>query len=718
MSRIHQVNLAGCAPDPLAFYLKALAVMRLVTEGEDADARGYWRNEVFVLVSKLDGDFLINFFLSKYKPTPIVAPWNGSSGFFPPDNSNALNSIESSSNPRLSSYREVIETAKRLCKRIGLEEKPSKEQKEHLQNLCRNEFSEKAIQWLDAAFVLTDYGAKYPPLFGLGGIDGHLEFTNNFMQRICDVIPMTEEQGPTVNSSLWLRSALYGDPIPNLAKNSVGQFFPSAAGGSNATSGFKADSLINPWDFILMIEGALLFASASVRRLGHLGPGVLAYPFTVKHLAVGHGSSTLQDEKTARPEMWMPLWESPCSLSELRAVFSEGRARVGTRQATNGLDFARAVASLGVDRGITSFQRYGFQQRHGKDNYFAVPLSRAQVRYHPEVDILASIDRWIQEFRRKASDKETPAAILRALHRLDMCVWSLCQKGGQARLLDVLVCLGLCEKTLASRISWLNKSGIRPIPLLPPKWIEESYDGSAEFRLAASLASITAKYKDKEGKPYWLSVRSHLEPVKISNRRVSWCKGSDGNSIKQTNDVVWQEGNPVLALNKIFKRRLILAEQSGHETWSDFARVNSLVEDVGVFLEGGLNLERFSDLLWGLVLVDWPKIEKTLPWSTSKELETWVGAAFALLKLCFSGKLLKDSVKIPLVPAIHYRAVSGDGGRAINLAIRRLRGSDLAPAVKSVAVKGELSKKLAAAMLFPLSTYAIAQLEKRIITRI
>jgi CRISPR-associated protein Csx17 len=40
----------------------------------------------------------------------------------------------------------------------------------------------------------------------------------------------------------------------------IGQFFPAAAGGDNSSSGFRAKSLLNPWDFILMIEGAVVFA--------------------------------------------------------------------------------------------------------------------------------------------------------------------------------------------------------------------------------------------------------------------------------------------------------------------------------------------------------------------------------------------------------------------------------------------------------------------------
>ena len=57
------VTLGGTAPAPLAHYLKALAVLRLVAEQADPTARGFWRGETFVLRSTLDEEGLIDFFL-------------------------------------------------------------------------------------------------------------------------------------------------------------------------------------------------------------------------------------------------------------------------------------------------------------------------------------------------------------------------------------------------------------------------------------------------------------------------------------------------------------------------------------------------------------------------------------------------------------------------------------------------------------------------------
>jgi len=281
------LTLNGCAPIPLAHYLKALGVLRLVSEQVDANARGSWSNDHFLLHRSADAAALVEFLAHSYRPTAVLAPWNGGSGFFPKDNNEALTAIEKSNTLRLEPYRVGMAVARQELKRLALKAKPDGETKTLLLQSCRNTFPEDALGWLDAVFVLGQDGAKFPPLLGTGGNDGRLEFTNNFMQRITEVMnPATGE--PTAESVRWLKAALFGLAAPGLAtKAPVGQFFPGAAGGANATAGFDAPAAVNPWDFILMIEGSLLFAAASVKRLESVEEGALAYPFCVRQAGVG-----------------------------------------------------------------------------------------------------------------------------------------------------------------------------------------------------------------------------------------------------------------------------------------------------------------------------------------------------------------------------------------------------------------------------------------------
>lgn len=499
-----EIALPGCRPEPLAHYLKGLAVLRLVAEQADPACRGWWDGDVFRLRSALDPERLKAFFLHAYRPTPVIAPWNGGSGFFQGDRQEGIRPLSQSPADRFQDYRQAIDDARRLLDGLGIRGKPDKDEKPSVLTAARNRLSERALAWMDAAVVLTGDGAKYPPLLGTGGNDGRLDFTNNFMQRLVDLFdPLTGQPRPVAEG--WLAAALFGEPVPGLQREKpIGQFYPGAAGGANAGAGFAAEPLINPWDFVLMIEGALAFAGAATRRLAGGQPGAPSYPFTVRAAGVGYGSAHGSDEK-GRGEIWLPLWSRPAACAEVAALFGEGRAQVGRRQAVGGVDFARAVAGLGVDRGIDRFQRYGFHVRNGLA-YFATPLGRWRVTPRPEVDLLAApaLDDWLDRFRAAAGGDQAPARMGRALRGIEQAVLDFCREGGRRRFAEILIALGEAETALAASPKFRQEARLNPVPLLSAAWLDACDDGSAEFRLAAALAST--------------GLRENLEPVRLERR--------------------------------------------------------------------------------------------------------------------------------------------------------------------------------------------------------
>ncbi len=226
------------------------------------------------------------------------------------------------------------------------------------------------------------------------------------MQRISEVLcldPAGDEQQDVRNCSVsWLNVALFGGAVPgSKTRAAIGQFQPGTAGGPNLSNGFSGESFVNPWDFILMIEGAILFSSSTVRRLDSDKQSSSVSPFSVWQSATGYASAAGEDETNGRGEIWTPLWEAPTSLPELTAIFTEARANVGSRSVQHGVDFARATVAGGVDRGISAFQRFGFCQRSGK-NYFATPLERVIVRRNARADLLADTEHWYECLRQKA----------------------------------------------------------------------------------------------------------------------------------------------------------------------------------------------------------------------------------------------------------------------------------------------------------------------------
>src|SRR5262245_26080771 len=142
--------LTGCAPVPLAHYLKALGIVRVVSEQLDANATAVWKHDQMELHTDSGEDALAKFFSQRYRPTPVIAPWNGGSGFFSKDNDEAITAIEKSNVERFAVYRAGITAARRELKALGLKAKPDGEAKTSLLQYCRNSFPEDALGWLDA----------------------------------------------------------------------------------------------------------------------------------------------------------------------------------------------------------------------------------------------------------------------------------------------------------------------------------------------------------------------------------------------------------------------------------------------------------------------------------------------------------------------------------------------------------------------------------------
>lgn len=698
----------GCAPVPLAHFLKGLGVFRILAEQMDSEVKAAWKNDALVLTCHSDSEAIVGFFLRTYEPTPVVAPWNGGSGFYPKDSDEALKAIEENTVPRFAAYRECVNIVRRELNALGLKAKPDGESKAILLQRCRNTFTESALNWLDAVLVLGQDGPKFPPLLGTGGNDGRLEFTNNFMQRIAEVIE-TKSGQPTENSERWLRAALFGGTaLKTVAKAPVGQFYPGAAGGANATSGFDAPAAVNPWDFILMIEGTLMFAAASVKRLEGVDDGSLVYPFCVRQSGVGYASAAGADEVEARCEMWMPLWSNPTSLSELRALFGEGRAQVRGRAARTGVDFAQAAVTLGVDRGIKAFQRYGFQVRNGLA-YFATPLDRVVVRRNAAADLLRDFEPWYDRLRQKAGAKanpKPPASVARALRRVEQSIIDVCRDGSPSVLLEVLASLGAAERALANSSKWSTESYLRPLCGLRKEWIEKVEHG-IEFRLACSLAGIKTWAKSE-----MLLFRQHLEPVSMGIAKGNvWATWAD----TAGNDVVWMEGDLTGTLNAIMARRAVRFEKAGIHGWPDRSPRPARLSDITAFIEMRTNDALLADLIWGLSLVNWAAPDLKADASENEEDAALIPSSlYALMRLCFRPKQGYEKT-IPVNPAILNRAVSGDGVKASELAVRRLRGSGFSPLVESVPVSGELARRMAAALIFPISERDLTLLGKTVL---
>src|SRR6476646_5490379 len=188
-----RVRLEGCTSQPLGSYLKSLAVLRVVSEQVDEGARGWWEDGCFQLESNLGREELTRFFLEQYRPTPIIAPWNGGSGFYPNDRKIGLDGIVASTSARFTAFRTAIAFAQSLDEVAtaaqGIAENDKNELRSAILRRCRNEFPDTAVEWLDAAIAInSDNKRDFAPIFGTGGNEGRLDYTNNFMEYLVELL--------------------------------------------------------------------------------------------------------------------------------------------------------------------------------------------------------------------------------------------------------------------------------------------------------------------------------------------------------------------------------------------------------------------------------------------------------------------------------------------------------------------------------------------------
>lgn len=728
MSQQLRVVLAGCTPEPLLSYLKALGVFRLVAEQVDPAARSAWEGDRFHLESSRDAEGLVRFILEEYRPTPILAPWNGGSGFW--DNKaagQALRRVAESTSPRLAFYRETMSAITDVIRELELAKSQlqDKKVKSRFVRRLRSILPEETLGWMDALAVITAGDTRFvpAPLLGTGANDGNLDFTKNFMERLSSVLPFhlpetgsVRPRGKRIRAGepdlVWsracLEAALFGKGHPALETAALGQFHPGGAGGVNAAQGFEGGSLVNPWDYILMIEGSLVLAGAAARRLGTESGSRASFPFTVETSPVGSGTMADSEARTARAEIWLPLWNRPSTFTEVRHLFAEGRAQVGGRQARSGLDFARAVAGLGVDRGIAAFQRYAFVQRNGLA-YLAAPLGRLPVRTRSDVFLIDELEPWLLDLRRV---KEAPAALRFARRDLDESIFAYCERGGTERLQDVVAATGRVERAVAGSPG--TRKLVRPLQQMSPRWLTACDDGSVEFRVAAAISSIR---HERAGR-----IREQLEPVQLKHGRWEWTTGPAGPTLG--------EGRLSRDLASILERRQMEgARQNLSEIPIGADRAVSLA-DVWRYLTGQVDDRRLGDLIWGFAALRWTEEQDARPLGKAEPAPE-LDRSYALLKLLFlPGGLKMEAGQKPVPlkpePAILSCLRAGRLDEAMQIAGRRLWASGIEPlglagrsrrALPRFTVAFEDMERLASALLIPVwETVRIAEMVLRVQT--
>jgi len=765
-SQRYTLQLTGCTPQPLMSYLKALGILRLVSEQADPEARGWWEKGIFVLNSKLSETDLVEFFIKHYEPTPIIVPWAGNDFFdfkemidnlrankyskysSTPKGAEIIAAFMQISSPRISKYKTAITQALKAFEICGIKKKEeiekNKKRKAHYTAILRSIVPDEVVPWIDAAIIISQTATVTNWLLGAGGgNDGNTHFSDNFMQNLYDVLPEFDElrkkPGDTYKiSSSLLQNAIFGTFTHNLIKDRTSALYdPGAVGGPNATTGMERKSISNPWNIILLFEGIIGFAGAIYRRLNPLAvtnQTFPSFPFHFFHNITTEANTVEKEEEDGR-EQWVPIWERPATWSEISYILKEGRAEIGKRNANQGIDMARALTSLGIDRGLKGFFRYGILKgRVGGENYVSTTLlGFFPPRYIPQVKLLDEIDGYLFKLSKAVKNKKSKnirPKIQEIRTRLLSGIWRYTRSQERRDLLQILIYLGELEREIRIQkgaiLSSSPEDTIQPITI-KKDWLIETFDGSMEYEIALSMAYM---HGIKElNKP----IRCYLEPVekKGDAPRFQWKKDS--------NTQCWTTSSLPQNILCLLERLII---DAGKHSLRQLPLSSAFLLDLNhirAFLFGYVNDSYIDKLIWGILLAS-HTFPENLRFNKQDRLLPPLPRAYALLKLLFLPRPLvrewdaererwrwrlarsdEEGISIRPEPRILSLLRADHVGEACRLAYQRLRASGLqplpAPHTHSppresewCEIHGIDSQRLAAALLFPISDFAVNQL--------
>lgn len=702
--------LKGCAPAPLANYLKAIGILRLVGEQADKQARGWWDGEYFCLLTKLSKTELEAFFLEKYEPTPIFNPWGGRSGYYPEKSEKtarvALTAIEVSALDRLKPFRESIALIRSAISKIGGAKPNSEESKAALLSCIRMQLRGAGSYWLDTVMANLGDSFRGPAILGTGGNEGSGSYTAAFLAAVVEcVLRRTWDQA--IQSCLWTANADLdawdGDFTPPAGETTKK---PKKEKVEGPFRQFRPSGKGSPWELLLCFEGSIVVQSGVARRSDTDQHRFLTSPFYFAPLGMGAGSSSEMDEyvlnkgrkNPGRGEQWFPLWSAPSTYAEIQRLFREGRCSAGRRAVRNPLDAARAICGLGATRGIISFLRYGYLQRDNLATHFAVPLGRVRV---PETENLKDnwarliddpLSSWLERIHRSAR-KNAPARLVHAERRMADAVFAaLTHDYAADRWQEILLA--------AADIESLQSTGTaieaQPIPPLRPEWFAAVDDGSTEVRLALALGSAAAFYK--EHRPidpvchHWLPLERGARRFKTANKRL-------------VNDprVVASGRDPIRDLASVVERRLVEAGMKGQRRSKLVAAIgcSARLDDITRFLTGALDLDKLLGLARAFMAIKWDQWAREHGPRTASSNDAPEEAWLALRLANLAWPLSSDK-NIPAEPRIVRLLVSGDATRAIEIARTRLQSVGIRPPLQTGVTDPATARRWAAAMVFPI----------------
>lgn len=693
----------GIRRTSLSAQLAGLGVVRILAEQADPALRCHFTGSTLVIDTTVDD--LATWLVDQYVPMPVLSPWNEGSGFGLKDRAPrvALEALLGLALPRLDQLRAAHAVVEPLATRSRAEGWP----KSAVVTAVRNRCPDSMLPWLDAAVIALDADKlAFPPILGSGGNDGRLEFSTNFHQRLLELLPTNDVRR---RRSLRLaRDWLAGTGEEPLTKGAIGQFDPGAAGTPNSAPFGAAESVVNPWTFVLMIEGIPLFASAPARRLDSQARTVPRAAMTFMTRGSEFGSATGSADEESRGEVWVPWWDKPASFPAIKQLFSEGRAVWRGATAVDSGQMYLAVASRGVSPGVKGFDRYTIVKRNGLA-FSAVLADEIETRDDGAVLIVADVEDWPDMVGRRSDPSASVTGALRrfsaARVRVARSRSRETQIGSIRELLSAVTDVELAvARSGRTREDVLPRSRPRPATNLVTLLRDGTGGALAhnpEFRVALSLASIVTE--PMEDAPYGRTIREivlPIDPPQAFGQRFSWRASAivPGLGRRPLVDVL-ADLSKWMVTSARFRSTDGATSTCGVSAPSKGIR--AWWPDLHAWVHGSLDEALLAAWFHALLALDWRDVTYTVPPAAPGPIDPTL-ALITAFRTGLPAERAEQGARYALSPEWISQLVAGHTRRVHESARRRLRQlgrTAAAPAEQSHELSVLHGKHLAAALL-------------------
>ncbi len=542
-SVLKAVHCEGVRPDSLGDYLVGPGLLAAVTT-KWPDVRSCWLGSHFVLLAAgIDREALEAYLSEDWKPTAYERWW----------------AAKQKADTKRKSDRQVWEA--RSTTEIG----KVRILDSHIVGVARNQFN---------------------PLFGTGGNIGKRDLAK--LQKDAQALLGPDDDGRKAN---WLRATLFAERNTTLPPlEAAGTWFVYANKTFNSGQDWYREGRLSPWSFLIALEGALLLVGGAGRRLAAQARSYAVFPF----ISDASSPTSAAEVGLVKGEFWAPIWEHPANLTEVRALFERGLARIGQRAATAPHEFALAARAAGVDAGVSRFVRFVLRHTTSSQVYEAIPQERITVSHEPSLEsrLLAPLPPWLQRLPYEPRDAKQKGKFKGLRGAVERIIIRITERPEQAELWrDLLLLLAETQgqidrnKELRGRCSAL--------PPLDSRWFDSAWpQPTPEIVLAKAIASVGAGSE---------------APVLVNIYGVEYGKRAFKFPKERPQRTVWHTGHPATLLADVLERRLVDAGAADELPLG--GRCKCPVGTVASFLDGHIDYETVCRWIPPLTLLNWSKVK-------------------------------------------------------------------------------------------------------------